>query len=103
MSNPRKLSSEEESCVERVFTNATDHASRGGLRGPYPGEVLRSPVLMMKDYNLGYTRENTIVVNLGTLLLAEQGFSEEEIEDFVGHAVNCEKPAGTGAGTGGTN
>src|SRR4051794_13474535 len=76
-----------ERSAERALKNAQDHAKRGGLRGRYPGEGLRSPVCMMKDYRLGYTPENTVLVCLGALLLAEHGFSPEEIRSFVGRPI----------------
>ena len=84
----KRLSDEErEQTADRMLLNAKDHSERGGLRGRYPGEVLRSPVCIMIDSSLGYTDENTEIVQLGFSLLKENGFADEEILEFI--AANC--------------
>jgi hypothetical protein len=67
-----------------MLERATDHAAKGGARGIYPGENLRTPVVLMIDPSKGYVESNVEVVQLGTSILYEFGFSFEDIVDFIG-------------------
>lgn len=82
--DPQEVTKEslEEVAAETV-ERAKDHAARGGERGVYEGETLGSPVLLMVDPSIGYVEGNVEVVPLGISLLYEQGFSFEDIPDFV--------------------
>lgn len=83
-----KLSSDAtvESAAKRAYERAKDHAARGGARGAYPGEMLASPVLRMRDPAKGYAPDNVEFVCLAVLLLEEAGFPIEEVVAFFDSA-----------------
>jgi hypothetical protein len=79
---PDKVTKEEEVAAVMI-ERAKDHAARGGKRGIYEGEILTTPVMLMADPAIGYVEGNVEIVPLGISLLYEQGFSFEEILDFI--------------------
>ena len=81
---PQKVTKERiKESADLILERAKDHAARGGKRGIYQGETLRTPVALMVDPTKGYVEGNVEIVHLGISLLYELGFSLEDILDFV--------------------
>jgi len=81
---PEKVTKEKiEERAILMLERAKDHTARGGERGMYPGEKLRTPVLLKVDPSKGYVQGNVEMVHLGISLLYERGFSFEDIVDFL--------------------